>query len=72
MKTATMTGPANRLRSFIALFKAATTLNMINTERSSSTVKQQTTVGGSGRFPKVHTGNFFAGPHGIFDPRLLK
>jgi len=72
MKAATMTGPANRLKSFIALFKATTTVNLISTAHRSSTVKQQTAVGGSGRLPKVHTGNFFAGPHGIFDPRLIK
>jgi hypothetical protein len=72
MKTATITGPANRLKSFIALFKAATTLNLVSTERRSSTVKQQTAMDGNRRLRKVHTSHFFAGPHGIFDPRLLK
>jgi hypothetical protein len=71
MKTATMTTTPSRLRSFIVLFKTAMVPDLSKTVAPSSTVKQQSAKGGNNPLRKVYTGNFFAGPHGIFDPRLL-
>lgn len=71
MKTATIARPG-RLRSLILFFRTITTMNPSPIGKTSLKVKQQTDAGNKYPLYKAYTGHYFAGPHGIFDPRLFQ